>query len=273
MTPPPEAQPDISCETTIDATSSDPVLTQDAFLGGRLVVQQPAKGYRAGIDAVLLAASVPACCGDTVLEAGAGVGVPSLCVAERVAGITVTAVEVQADLCVAGAANAAHNGHSSRVEFIEADILAAASAHAAAGLARESFGHVIANPPFHIAGRARASGNPGKAKAHMHEAGDLERWVRFMVTMAEADASITVIHRADALPDLLALFERRIGNIAVLPIHSKPGGEAIRVLIQGRKGSRAPLRVRPGIIMHEPDGNFTPIAQGVLREGEALNLG
>ena len=273
MTPPPEAPSETMSEALIDPSSSDLTLTQDAFLDGRLIVQQPARGYRAGIDAVLLAASVPASSGDTVLEAGAGVGVPSLCVAERVADTTVTALEVQPDVCTVGAANAARNGLSSRVRFIEADILAAASLHAAAGLVRETFDHVIANPPFHIAGRARASGNPGKAKAHMHEAGDLDRWVRFMVTMAAADASVTVIHRADALQDLLALFERRIGGIVVLPIHSKPGDDAIRVLLQGRKGSRAPLRIRPGLVMHETDGSFTPTAQGILRGGKGLNLG
>lgn len=265
--------PEVLPESTIDASSAELNLTQDAFLGGRLVVQQPAKGYRAGIDAVLLAASVPAGEGDTVLEAGSGVGVPSLCVAERVTGATVTAVEIQSDLCAVGAANAAHCGLGSRVNFVEADVLAPSSAHAAAGLAREGFDHVMANPPFHITGSVRASCNPGKAKAHMHGAGDLERWVRFMVTMAAADASITLIHRADALPDLLAALNRRVGDIAVLPIHSKPDGEAIRVLVQGRKGSRAPLRVRPGMIMHEADGAFTPSASGILRDGDSLDLG
>ena len=34
--------------------------TTDLFLGGKVTAIQPAKGYRAGVDAVLLAASVPA---------------------------------------------------------------------------------------------------------------------------------------------------------------------------------------------------------------------
>ncbi|MFZ2468854.1 MAG: methyltransferase, partial [Parvibaculum sedimenti] len=40
--------------------SFEGAFTDDGFLGGRLQLLQPAKGYRAGIDAVLLAASVPA---------------------------------------------------------------------------------------------------------------------------------------------------------------------------------------------------------------------
>ena len=64
----------------------------DGFLGGRVQAWQPAAGYRAGVDAVLLAAAVPARPGDTALELGAGAGVASLCLATRVPGLSVTAV-------------------------------------------------------------------------------------------------------------------------------------------------------------------------------------
>ena len=69
--------------------------TNDLFLGGKVTALQPAKGYRAGIDAVLLAASVPAKAGETVLELGCGVGVASLCLAARVEGVEITGVELQ----------------------------------------------------------------------------------------------------------------------------------------------------------------------------------
>ena len=71
-----------------------PSLTEDGFLGGRVKVLQPEKGYRAGIDAVFLAASIPIEPGQTALEAGYGVGVVSLCVAARVAGVHITGVEI-----------------------------------------------------------------------------------------------------------------------------------------------------------------------------------
>ena len=199
-------------------------------------------------------------------------GVPTCCIAARVPETWLTAVEVQAELCDLGRENADRNGFADRVTFVEADVLASGTDLAGLGLERDTYAHVLANPPYHITGRARVSENPGKARAHVQDAGDLDGWIRFMVTMAAADASVSIVHRADALAGLLAVMDRRLGDIAVLPIHSKPGGEATRVLVQGRKGSRAPLRIRPGLIMHDANGGFTPLAEQILREGAGLEL-
>ena len=73
--------------------------TTDDFLGGRIGVLQPKHGHRAGSDAVFLAAAVPACPGDHVLDVGAGVGVAGLCLLARVPSITLTAVEIDVKLC------------------------------------------------------------------------------------------------------------------------------------------------------------------------------
>ncbi len=51
-----------------------PSLSEDGFLGGRLRILQPEKGFRAGIDSVFLAACVPCAPGETLMEAGMGTG-------------------------------------------------------------------------------------------------------------------------------------------------------------------------------------------------------
>ena len=51
-------------------------LSRDGFLGGKLQILQPKSGYRAGIDPVLLAASVPAQAGDQVAHVAASVRKP-----------------------------------------------------------------------------------------------------------------------------------------------------------------------------------------------------
>jgi tRNA1(Val) A37 N6-methylase TrmN6 len=243
------------------------------LLGGRISVLQPEQGHRAGSDAVFLAASVPARASERVLDAGAGVGVAGLCILARVADLEVTAVEADGSLCALAASNAARNGVAARFRVIEADVAAPAEALKAKGLMRESYDHVIANPPFHVAGTVRSAPDQGRAFAHVMGDGALEDWVRFLATMAAPKGFLTLIHRPDSLTDLLKLLERRFGDIAVFPLFPKRGEPATRVILQGRKGSRAGLRLLPGLALHEPDGRYTAKAEAVLRGGEGLELG
>jgi tRNA1(Val) A37 N6-methylase TrmN6 len=243
------------------------------LLGGRITVLQPEQGHRAGSDAVFLAASVPARASERVLDAGAGVGVAGLCILARVADLEVTAVEADGSLCALAASNAARNGVAARFRVIEADVAAPAEALKAKGLMRESYDHVIANPPFHVAGTVRSAPDQGRAFAHVMGDGALEDWVRFLATMAAPKGFLTLIHRPDSLTDLLKLLERRFGDIAVFPLFPKRGEPATRVILQGRKGSRAGLRLLPGLALHEPDGRYTAKAEAVLRGGEGLELG
>src|SRR5215470_17296912 len=107
-----------------DATSLEAPLastrTADAFLGGALEVLQPVKGYRAGLDGVLLAAAVPARPGERVLDVGAGVGVVGLAVARRLPQVRVTLIEREARLAAMARENIARNGLAERVRLIKA---------------------------------------------------------------------------------------------------------------------------------------------------------
>ncbi len=249
------------------------VTTTDDFLGGRLSIVQPKTGHRAGSDAVFLAAAVDAQAGEAVLDAGAGVGVAGLCLLARVPKTTVAAVEIDVRQCALAAENAERNGLSDRFAAIGADITAPAKDLAAAGLIREGYGQVMANPPFYMAGAVRAAPDASRAAAHVMPRGELGRWVRFLTTMAAPKGTLTVIHRADCLGTLLELLQDRFGDLAVFPLFPKAAEPAVRVIVQGRKGSRAGLRLLPGLVLHGPDGAYTAEAEAVLRGGEALSLG
>jgi len=246
--------------------------TTDDFLGGQLTIVQPRAGHRAGSDAVFLAAAVPAAAGEGVLEAGTGVGVAGLCLLARLSELEVTAVEIDPALCALAQANAEQNGLADRFTAIEADVAAPAQVLRAAGLVRESYDHVIANPPFYAEGAVRAAPEPARAVAHVMGSGDLAKWVRFLTTMAAPKGRLTLIHRAECLGELLGLVEGRFGDVAVFPLFPKPGEPATRIIVQGRKASRAGSRLLPGLVLHEPDGAYTAEAEAVLRGGAALPL-
>lgn len=258
-------------------TAAPEATTIDDFLGGRLRVEQPARGFRAGLDAVLLAAALtPASLTPApgrrlrVLDAGAGVGTAGLCAAVRVADADITLVERAATLAELARRNVARNDLSGRATVVEIDILAAAAAHEAAGLHAGSYDHVIANPPYLENGRHSLPADAVAAAAFGMAEGTLDQWLRFLARMATADGRLVLIHRADALGEVLAAIGARFGALRILPLHPRAGDPAHRIIVSGRKGSRAPLQLLPGLVLHGAGNEFLPAVGAVLRDGEAL---
>lgn len=252
-------------------TVDRPGITDDVFLGGRLHMLQPEHGYRAGLDAVLLAAAVAAAAGQSVLDAGAGVGVAGLSVVARVPGVKVTLVEREPQLAALAQENIARNGLADRATVAQGDIGDSGEAWSDGRLVAEGYDHVIANPPYIAAGRGSMPPVAIKAGAHVMEAGALEAWARFLARMAAPKANLTLIHRADALGDVLGVLSRRFGGIDVMPVQPREGEIASRIIVGGVKGSRRPLRLLPPLVLHGPEGNgFLPPVEAILRHAAPL---
>lgn len=248
-------------------------MTTDRLLGGRMVLRQAEKGHRAGTDAVLLAAAAPLACG-LIVDAGAGAGAAGIAAALRMPGASLELLEIDPSACALAQENLAANGLSQRGRAIEIDLLSA-RARRAADVADGRAALVLTNPPFHEPGRVRATPDMAKRQAHVLSAegkDPLEAWMRAATALACAGGQVLVIYRADRLDALLAACAGRLGGLSVLPIHARAGEPAIRVLVGGRKGSRAPLRLCAGLILHRQDGAFTELADA-LHRGEAVLAG
>lgn len=244
--------------------------TDDAFLGGRLALLQPARGFRAGIDAVLLAAAAPDIGPARVLDAGAGVGTAGLCLASRVGAVDVTLVEREPRLAGMARRNVDRNGLAGRVRVVAADLTASPAELLAAGLAPEMFALLLANPPWHVAGTGRLPHNDIAAAANVMAQGALEAWLRTLARLAAPGATLVLIHRVEVLTRLLGGLDRRFGAIELWPLHSRAGAPARRLLVRAEKGSRAPLVLHAGLVVHAADGGFTPRVDDVLRNGAGL---
>jgi tRNA1(Val) A37 N6-methylase TrmN6 len=236
----------------------------DGFLGGRLRLHQPPRGaHRAGTDAILLAQLLVPAAGDRLCDAGASTGAVGLGCAALVPGLKPTLIERDHDVAELARANAGLNGIEARV--IEADLLASAAERRAAGLLPDSFDLVLTNPPFFDGGGHRASPNPGRATAHTFAGQDLDAWIRACTAVLRPGGRLGLIHRADALPACLDALKGRYGGIAIRPVHARAEAPAIRLLISATKGSRAALSLRPPLVLHDPDGRFTPEAAALHR--------
>lgn len=236
-------------------------VTEDRFLNGRIVVRQTIHGFRSGLDAVMLAAAVPAGDGD-VLELGAGAGAASLCLAARVPSYKVTGIEIDPKLVDLANTNARENAMDTRVRFVAADAL-----HLPQDLKRE-FAHVFSNPPFH--GEGMAAPDEGKRRA-LQDEGRLADWLETGAKRTVSGGTFTTIIRADRLGEALAVLPAT--GMTVFPLWPRAGEPSKRVILQLRKGAGAPLAVLPGLVLHEEGGRYTPEADAVLRDGASLALG
>lgn len=225
------------------------------LLAGRVKVIQPADGYRAGMDAVFLAAACPVESGDKILDMGCGAGAASLCVAVRVQNIHATGIEIQPPQAEIARRNFAANNLAA--EIICADI----RMH---NFPADHFDHVIMNPPYHNPDEHTAPQHGARAVAFMMD--DLGAWIETARRTVKTHGSLTLIHRADALADLLGCMNG-FGAVEVIPLWPKAGEAADRIIIRARKGRKTPLQMHPGIILHTTDGGNTEAANNILRNG------
>ena len=244
------------------------VTTEDRFLGGKLILEQPSAGYRAGADPVILASAVPATPGQSVLDLGVGVGVALYSLCRRVPGLDAVGVDVQQDLCELARRNAARNE-------IDAEIVQADIADMPATLRARSFDHVLTNPPYFRRNEGYSARAPGRETGR-GEGLALADWLDLAIKRLKPGGHLTVVQRAERLPDLLAACDTRMGDIAVRPLTPRQGRKCEIVLLTAKKGARGAFRLLPSLYLHigtrhETDGDdYSPVAKSVLRDGLGL---
>ncbi len=245
-------------------------LTEDPFLGGRLRLVQPKQGYRAATDPVFLAAAVAAGAGERVLDLGCGAGAALLCLGARVDGLELHGLDVQPDYLALARQNGDLNGIALTLHGGDVATMPGA-------LRQLAFDHVMMNPPYHRPGDA-PSPVAGRAIAHREGGAVLADWIGAGIARLRPKGWLTLIHRAERLPEILRALDGPAGAIAVKPLVARADRDAGRVVVQARKGARAPFRLFAPLILHEGpehlrDGDdFSAEATAILRGGGALNM-
>jgi len=237
--------------------------SQDTVMGGKVILRQPIKGYRAGLDAALLAACCDAIAGQRVVEAGCGVGGALLAAASRFAGAQFVGIERDAQAASLARDNIALNSLQDRVQIIETALPASI-----AKLGLEPFDAAMSNPPFFDDPASLRAPDPSRLGAYMAEEG-LGAWIGFLLKSVREGASITIIHRADRLGDILSLLDPKAGSVRIRPIAPFADAPAKRVLVRAIKTGKAPMVLLPPLVLHSRGGGHTTETEAILR-GEAV---
>jgi len=246
-------------------THSDPT-TSDDFLGGALCLEQPRKGVRAGADSVFLAASVQGDVGCRVLDVGTGTGVVAICLAHRVPELSVDGLELQPALSVLAQRNVALNGMEQRVRIVEGNLAAPP-----AEVPKNAYDVVVSNPPYFAGGSTLS---PSSSRARARTEGDMAigDWLAASLKFLKPRGLLSIVYRADRLDAVLSALQGRAGDIVVYPLWPRAGADAKTMIVQARKGAKGPLRLHPGLILHDDSGAYTAEADAVLRHGAALPM-
>lgn len=244
-------------------------ITRDAFLGGRITLSQPQRGFRAGLDSVLLGAAVAEGT-ERLLDLGSGVGTATFVALAHAPACQATLVEQNAEMVALARDNAATNGFAARSVVIEADVTAKGAERLAAGLGENHYDSVIANPPFFETGAGTLAAETDRAAARHMDAAALDLWARTAATSAAPNGEVIFIYPVETLAPLLAAFSQRFGGLTILPLAPRPDAAVNRVLLRGIKGSRAPLRMLPSRALHDAEGRafrpeFDAIFRGIAR--------
>lgn len=232
-------------------------------LDKRVALSQHEGGFQTSIDAVLLAAACPAKDGEAVLDLGCGVGSASLCLLKRVEGAQLHGIDIQSDAISIAQDNAAQNDMAMRARFEQADVR---------DFKRLEFNHVICNPPYLEAGGHVPSPSGAKATAmgFIDADVDLNDWVACAFDCIKGQGSLSMVHRADHIDDIIRAFGKRFGGIEIIPLWPKSGADAKRVIVRARKHSKAAAKIHAGLIIHKEDGKYTDEAEEILRGMSAI---
>ncbi len=237
-----------------------------ALLGGA-VVMPSTDGLRPTTDTVLLAAAMNAEPGMHVLDAGAGSGGAGLCLAARIPGVRVTALERESAPAQAARNNILANGFGDRIDVVEGDLAEFAQTPPA-----HRYDGVITNPPYLDPRGSRGSPDPLRHAATV-ESMPLEAWLEACLGLLKPGGEIVVVHRADRVGEVAGILERQAGSATIMELLAggADNAPARRVLVRARMGEKRPRTHARPLTLHRADGSNTKAAEAILRHGAALD--
>lgn len=230
----------MSAPPTDEATSTGEATTDDALLGGQVAYRQPARGYRVGLEAPLLAAFAlppgrrrPR----TVVDLGAGPGAVALCLGWHLPTANLTLVERDPLHAALARHNVARNALGARAQVHEGDASGCDQA-----LGRGVADLVVSNPPWFDRGGGQPTAHGATREAARGLAGDgfdpfcrsarqlLGRGGRFCLTAPPAalPALLASLAAASLVPKRLRWLHPREGEAAtgffIEALAARPGG-------------------------------------------------
>lgn len=243
-------------------TDPDQALSCDDILQGRGALWQQRRGYRFGLDSLLLGLGARNLRADAVLDAGcamAPVGLSLLLATDPDQRPQVHGVEVQPELAALARRNVAHNHMQDHYHVHHCDLRQLDRA------ALPRFELILLNPPYFGADEGMRNPNRQRAAARHELNGTLGQLLGGCRDLMARRAVLRVIYPARKLMQaMLAARRHDLHPCRIRFLHSTPGQNAYAALIDlKRKANEA--HILPPLILYQRPDVYTDQVQELLR--------
>ncbi len=221
------------------------------FAGLRIIQSQ--RGFRFGMDAVLLAHFADVRPGDKVADLGTGTGIIPILLCGHTRGKSYVGLEIQHDMADMAARSVKLNNLQEQIRIVEGDLR---KAHELLGY--NGFDVVTCNPPYERKGGGVVCQDIAWTLARHEEACTLMDVARASFNLLRQGGRLAMIIRADrAVEVLVTLKESRLEPKRIRMICPSADRSPNLMLVEATRGGNPGTRWEPPLIVYGPDGAYT----------------
>jgi len=224
---------------------TEELLEETPFFNGKLKIFQPKRGFRFGLDSILLANFVNLKLKESILEACAGTGIITFTALLKFPKVKIFLLEIE-DLYLRALRLGIKENHlEERANLIKGDIMRPP-------FRPESLDVVFANPPYFEKGRGRESPDALKNLARRGKDFELKGFLKAVSLILKKGGRLYLIFSALRLSELFrALQDASLEPKVLRMVHSYPGAEAKLCLVKAVKGASPEIRVLPPLFIYQ----------------------
>lgn len=224
----------------------------DLQLQGLRIIQKE-KGFRFGMDAVLLADFARVDERDWVADFGTGTGILPLLIAGRGGARHIDALEIQSEMAEMAKRSVKLNELTEKISVHHLTVEQADSV-----VQPGSLDVIVCNPPYGVPGTTLLNPEKGLSLARHQGEDGLTAWYRMAYKLLRGKGRFNMIYPAPRMLEAMtALSKARLEPKRFRLIYPYADKPANLVMIEAMKDAKPMLHPEPPLIVYEKDGTMT----------------
>jgi len=238
-------------------------ISLDNFLDGKIKIYQPKNGYRAGIDAVLLASCVQVFKKCKILDIGSGTGVISFFIASKYKNVEIVGIEKNFKYYSLSMRSLRLNKVKSKIKFFNKDFK---------HISNMKSDIIVSNPPWFRQNSTYKSYNSLLNDAKI-ESLKLDLWIEKVLINLNSTGEYYTIFPYRRIEEMIKILRNHFKSVKIYPVSSfksKPPDKAI--ILAKRSGKESNFNEYNRIITHRKNKSFMKNINNILKKGNSLSL-